>query len=263
MDSAGGSETDLTGDGHTGTYKGGTPALTTLPDAEPVVSFNGSSEYMTVPSSAALSIPTTGELTWEGWIRPSTLQFTKASDPEGYGYVDWMGKCQEYSPSCEWESRMYSSVNSEERCNRLSAYVFNPSAGYGSGADFQPECNLYEAGQWLYVVGEYQTQSTPSACSSADPGTINIWVNGVEWDAAEHYATGCMSQYAIKPKAGNSPLDIGTMAMDTWFPGAVGKVAIYNYLLSQSQINGHFNAMTGATPSGHCADTCTIPVPTP
>ena len=37
----------------------------------------------------------------------------------------------------------------------------------------------------------------------------------------------------------------------------------YNYLLSQTQISKHFQAMTGATPSGSCANSCTIPVPTP
>ncbi len=263
VDVAGGAEADLSGNGHTGTYEGGTPTLTSMPDGEQAANFNGSSEYMTVPASASLSIPTTGELTWEAWIRPNVLQFSAASDPEAQGYVDWMGRCQEYSPSCEWEARMYSSVNSEGRCNRLSAYVFNPSAGYGSGAFFQPQCNTLAAGQWLYVVGEYQTQTTPSSCSAANPGTISIWVNGVPWDAGEHYPTGCMSEYGVRPQAGSSPLDIGTMAMDSWFPGAIGKVAIYDYLLSPAQIGAHFTAMTAAPPSGSCASTCTIPVPTP
>jgi len=254
--------TDVSGHGHNGTYKGGTPTLTTLPNGESAPDFTGH-EYLTVPNSSVFSIPTTGQLTWEAWIRPDVLQFSSASDPDNQGYIDWMGKCQEYSPSCEWQARMYSSVNEEGRCNRLSAYVFNPGAGLGSGADWQPKCNLLRAGQWLYVVGEYQTLTTPSQCNSSYPGTINIWVNGVPWDVAEHYPTGCMSQYKIKPKAGSSSFDIGTMALDSWFPGAIAKVAIYNYLLSTEQIRTHFTAMTGATPSGECKATCTIPVPTP
>jgi hypothetical protein len=72
-----------------------------------------------------------------------------------------------------------------------------------------------------------------------------------------------MSQYHITPSAGNSPLNIGTMALDSWFPGSVGKVAIYNKLLTQAQVNAHFTAMTGSQPFGSCANTCTIPVPTP
>lgn len=263
MKNPGGSEGDLTGRGHTGTYKGGAAKLTTMLNGDSAVDFNGNGEYLTVPSSTDFSIPTTHQLTWEAWIRPDILQWTGQNDPYGYGYVDFMGKCEVYSPSCEWESRMYASVNQENRCNRLSAYVFNPSAGYGSGADWQPQCNLLQAGQWLHVVGEYQTLTTPSGCNATYPGGINIWVNGVEWNMSYHAPTGCMSQYQITPKAGSSPLDIGTLAFDTWFPGAIGKVAIYNYLLSQSQINAHFQAMTGSAPQGSCANTCTIPVPTP
>jgi hypothetical protein len=158
---------------------------------------------------------------------------------------------------------MYSSVNSQNRCNRLSAYVFNSGAGLGSGADWQPNCNLLQANQWLHVVGEYQTQTTPSGCNSAYPGSIDIWVNGVRWSFASHQPTGCMSQYSVKPQAGASPLNIGSMALDSWFPGSIGKVAIYDHLLTQTQINAHFTAMTGASPSGSCASTCTTAVPTP
>ena len=258
-----GTGTDLTGNGHTGTYEGGIPASATLPNGDEGTDFNGSSEYFGIPSSSVFSIATTGELTWEGWIRPDVLQFTSARDPQGYGYVDWRGKCDEYGPTCEWEARMYSTTNSEGRCNRLSAYVFNLSAGFGSGADWQPDCGLLQAGQWLHVVGEYQTSTTPSGCAESYPGSINIWVNGVPWDFADHDPTGCMSQYQIVPQAESSPVDIGTMAMDTFFPGAVGKVAIYDYLLSQSQIDSHYIAMTGAAPSGSCGDTCSIPVPAP
>ena len=263
MRAAGRTEPDLTGHGHTGRYRRGAPAHARLPDGEQAAAFTGTGEYLSVPSSAAFSISTTKHLTWETWIQPRLLHFTRANDPSGAGYVDWMGKCENYAPNCEWEARMYSSVNGEGRCDRLSAYVFNPNAGLGGSADWQPNCNLLKGGQWLYVVGEYQTQSTPSDCRSAYPGTINIWVNGVAWNPFYHSPTGCMSAYHTKPRHGNSPLDIGTMAFDTWFPGTVGKVAIYDSLLSQAQIRAHFAAMTGVRPSGGCANSCTIPVPTP
>jgi hypothetical protein len=248
-----GSESDKSGHGITGSYKGGTPSSATLPNGDTAASFNGSSQYLTVASNPTLSIPATGKLTWEAWIRPDSFNFSSAS---GDGYVDWMGKCADYSPTCEWEARIYGNTTPEGRPDRLSAYVFNPSAGLGSAADWQPATTL-PAQKWIHVVAEYDTTSTPSGCNSAYPGSINIWVNGVKQDAASHFPTGCMSQYSIKPKAGSSPLNIGTMALDTWFRGAVGKVAVYNTLLSQSQINAHFTAMTGMTPSGSCGQTCT------
>jgi hypothetical protein len=250
-----GKETDLTLRGHTGTYRGGIPTAATLPNGDNAADFNGSSQYLTVPSSSDFSVPTTRELTWEAWIRPDQLQFPNDS---GYGYIDWMGKCQDYGPTCEWEARMYSTTNPEGRTNRLSAYIFNPSAGLGSAADWQPNAGLVKAGQWIHVVGQYQTITTPSGCNSAYPGSINIWVNGIKWSQANHMPTGCMSQFKVVPKANDSPLNIGTMAMETWFPGAIGKVAIYNRLLTQAEITEHFQAMTGNLPTGSCAESCSF-----
>ena len=256
-------EPDVSGSGHVGTYRGQRAGRARLPNGEMAAHFNHPGERLTVPSSSAFSIPRTGRLSFEGWIRPDTLRWSAKSDPNRYGYLDWMGKCEHYAPTCEWEARMYSSVNPEGRCDRISAYAFNPGAGLGSGADWQPRCGMLRGGQWLYVVGEYQTPYTPSDCKNSSPGTINIWVNGVQWNQSYHSPTGCMSQESVEPKALRSPLDIGTMAMDTWFAGAIGKVAIYDYLMTQAQINAHYGAMTSAQPSGTCRNACAIPVPTP
>ena len=140
LTAAAGSEPDLTGNGNTGSYRGGTPAAATLPNGDRAADFDGARQYLTVPSKASLSIPTTGSLTWEGWIRPDMLQFARDD------YIDWMGKCEQYSPTCEWEARLYSTTNSEGRCNRMSAYAFNPTADLGSGAFWQPACGLIQAG---------------------------------------------------------------------------------------------------------------------
>jgi len=261
MDTPGsGTQTDLTGNGHNAAYKGGTPTLVLLPNGDKAADFNGNSQYATVPSSSAFSIPTTGSLTWEGWIRPDVLQMPNVANSDQY--VDWMGKCQNYSPSCEWEARMYNAQTPQNRFDRLSGYVFNPSAGLGSAADWQPSATgVIQAVHWYHVVVEYTTKSQPSDCINygPEPGSINIWVDGVLWDHAAHGSTGCMSQYHVVPKAGSSPLNIGSMALDSWFEGAIGKIAIYNYLLTQNQIDAHYTAMTGINPSGSCSSTCTIP----
>jgi hypothetical protein len=256
MHAASSTEPDLTANANTGSYVGGAPGSATMPNGDTAADFNGSSQYLTIPSNASLSIPTTGDLTWEGWIRPDVLQFPNVSD----GYVDWMGKCASYSPTCEWEARMYDTTNSQGRCNRMSAYVFNPSAGLGSAADWQPTCGLIQAGTWYHVVGEYTVHSQPADCASAPmyPGSIDVWVDGVPWDQSQHNPTGCMSQYNVIPTANDSPINIGTMALDTWFPGGIGKVAVYGYLLTQAQISAHYVEMTGSQPAGSCGNTCTL-----
>ncbi len=245
---------DLTGRGHAGVALGGTGDTALLPDGEKARTYDGVGQYVSVPSSADFSISTTHSLTWEAWIKPAVLQFPRSTG----GYVDFMGKCAGYSPTCEWEARMYNAVNSQNRASRISAYAFNQGAGLGSAADWQPVAGLLAAGGWIHVVGQYQTSTTPSSCSAAYPGTVNIWVDGVKQNFAAHAPTGCMSQYSVIPLAGTSPLNIGTMARDSWFQGAIGKVAIYNGLLSQARIDAHFAAMTGRSPSGSCASSCTL-----
>jgi len=155
---------------------------------------------------------------------------------------------------------MYSTDNPQRRSNRLSAYAFKLSAGVGAGADWQPISGLLQAHGWLHVVGEYTTRDQPSTCpnTAAHPGSIDIWVNGVRWNQAVHNPTGCMSQpnFEVTPRSASSRLNIATMAHDSWFLGAIGKVAIYNSRLSQSQITAHYRAMTGHMATGSCADMC-------
>jgi hypothetical protein len=67
-----------------------------------------------------------------------------------------------------------------------------------------------------------------------------------------------MCQYCVVPVANSSGVDVGTMAMDTWFAGAIGKVAIYDRLLTAAQITSHYGAMTAKTPDGSCANTCSL-----
>jgi hypothetical protein len=249
-------EPDRSGHGHDGSYPHGILAPATLPNGDLAAQLDGATQYLTVPSSPAFSVPTTGTLTWEAWIRPDVLAFPHDDGTDGY--VAWMGKCEEYSPSCEWEARMYSLETEEGRPSRISAYVFNPGAGLGSAADWQPDPGVIVAGGWYHVVATYTTQVAPADCADtgAYPGSIEIWLNGVKWDHGSHGDTGCMSQYQVVPKAGDSPLDIGTMALDSWFAGAIGKVAIYDAPLAEARIAAHFTAMTGRAPSGSCADTC-------
>jgi len=255
MSELSGTEPDLTGNGHQGTYHGGATTSATLPNGDRAADFAGNPQYVSVPSSAALSIPTTKNLTWEAWIRPDVLEF----DDNSSGYVDWMGKCEEYSPTCEWEARMYNMTNSSNRCNRLSAYAFNPTADLGSGAYWEAgTCGTIKAGSWYHVVGEYTTEETPSGCDDSYPGSVDIWVNGVKWNQASHGDTGCMSQYQVTPEANDSALNIGTMAKDAWFQGAIAKVAIYDVRLSNETVRSHYQAMTGKAPTGSCASTCSF-----
>ena len=92
---------------------------------------------------------------------------------------------------------------------------------------------------------------------SSTRANIHAANNGVPWSQTSHNPTGCMSQYGVVPVANDSAVNIGSMALDSWFAGAIGKVAIYDTLLTQAQITAHYVAMTGTAPGGSCSATCT------
>jgi hypothetical protein len=253
-------EGDLTGNGHLATYRGGSPRVTSMPNGDPAVVFDGAKLYLEVRSAPALSIARRGSLSWEMWIRPDTLQFAHADPKEQY--VSVMGKCRYAPVECEWSSRFYGKTTPTGRSSRMSAYAFPEHGGKGSGADWQPAPGVIRAGMWLHIVGRYTTSPVgqPAICDKRFPGTIDITVNGVPWSQRAHGNTGCMSQFGVIPQETPSPLTIGMMGLGgspTFFgPGAIGKVAIYDYRLTDAQIVEHYRLMSGREPVGSCAATC-------
>ena len=229
MDTAAtGAQADLSGHGNDGRYVGGTPKAALLPDGEPAADFNasGSGQYLTVPASPALSVPTSRALTIESWIKPDTLQFAYQ---ESEGYVYWLGKGNPTN-GYEYANRMYSYSNTAGRPNRISDYDWNVSGGLGSGAYFQD--TVYTT-QWIHVVDVIDMST----------GYIDIYKNGV---LRGHVP---LSQYSVKPGTTASPFNVGTRNNNSYFQGAIGKVAVYNYHLSAAQIANHYAAMTAPAPT--------------
>jgi hypothetical protein len=222
---------DLSSGSHDGRYVG-TPGKTTLPNGETATVFNGSSQYAEVPDADDLSIPTTGELTLEAWIRPDVLEFP---NQEGSGYVHWMGKG--VTGQHEYASRMYSLTNSENRPNRISGYAFNLSGGLGVGSYFQ---DPVVTGEWIHYV--LVTNTTSSAQYPA--GYTKIYKNGSQRDQDS------LASLSIVPGNGTAPFRIGTRDLKSFFEGAIGKVAVYDHELSSSDVLEHFQEMVPPAPDG-------------
>ena len=60
-----------------------------MPNGVPAPLFDGLGRFLEYPSQPELSVPFTGALTIEAWIRPDALGFPRT---EGSGYVHWLGK---------------------------------------------------------------------------------------------------------------------------------------------------------------------------
>lgn len=225
---------DLSGNGHTGTYMGGTPASATMPNGEKAPSFNGSSQYLTIPSSPKLSVPTKRVLTIVAWIKPAVLNFTRTEN-EDFVYI--LGKGNP-TQGYEYANRMYSYNNSAGRPNRISVYHWNPNGGLGSGSYFQDAVNTTD---WIMLTDVIDMNR----------GVVDIYKNGVLRDSTP------LSQYSTVPQATSSPFNIGTRNFNSWFQGAVGKVSVYDRVLTTAELSSLYKAMTaaGTVPPPPPADT--------
>jgi hypothetical protein len=218
-------EPDRSGHGHPGAYapRGARPRKTAMPNGDLATVFDGLTQYVTVPSDRAFSVPRGGALTIEAWIRPDVLQFPR---DESTGYVHWAGKGE--AGQQEYACRMYSLSNTESppRPSRISGYVFNLEGGLGSGSYFQDRVAV---GEWIHVAVVISTQTRP--------GTVKIYKDGVLRD------TTSLAQFNVTPGHGDAPVRIGTRDLRSFFKGAIGKFALYAYALSPTQLAAHVRQM--------------------
>jgi hypothetical protein len=225
-------EPDQTGHGHQGKYlpEGAPLRSVRMPNGDSGVDFDGVRQYLEVASAPELSVPTTGILSIEVWMSLSTLQFR---NQEGSGYVYWLGKGDRRQ--YEYAGRIYSLNNTEAppRPNRISGYVFNLAGGLGAGSYFQDTARLHE---WLHVVLVINTKQISPQFPT---GYFLIYKNGVMRKRT------ALNQFNIVPSAGNAPLRVATMNLKSFFAGAIGKIALYEYALTPQQIEAHNRRMVG------------------
>lgn len=210
----------------------GAPGATRTPNGDSAATFDGSRRYLEIADSDRWSPATTGRLTVEAWMRPSTLQFPDC-------YVHWLGKGE--PDQQEWTLRMYAQstpCESPQRPNRVSVYAFNRSGGLGTGAYFQGGLNQVPTIQpnvWMHIVGVIDAVDKSATYPN---GYVAIYRNGRLINTRDLFST-----VPISLRNGTAPLRIGTQNLDGFFRGAIGKVALYNRVLSASRVLAHYRAM--------------------
>jgi len=201
--------------------------------------FDGLDDYVEIADHPDYSIATTGELTVVALIRPDSQEMPAT---ERTGYVNWLGKG--VPGQDEWTFRMYQLGNSEDRANRISCYAFNLDARaggtrFGIGSHFQDELT---PGQWLLVAGAWDTTR------------VSIYRDGVlrDSDLLDQSATGGVT---ITPEDGDAPVRIGTRDFNSFFQGAISRVAIFSRKLADSEQAALETACVGGTLDGAISGT--------
>jgi len=198
-----------------------------------ILRFNGTDNYIEVPTSPDFSISTTGELSVSAWLRPDVLDFPAA---EGTGYVHWMGKGD--SGEQEWTFRIYSQKNRETppRPNRISFYVFNPEGGLGVGSYFQ---DPIVQGGWIHVVGIAGSAQTYIYKDGA-LRRCDTYRGPAAGGCPAHTLPDSGDQLVINPQGGSAPLRIGTRDFGSFFQGAIRGVRIWNRAIQADEIQTLF-----------------------
>jgi hypothetical protein len=222
---------DLSGRGRDGVFTG-SPGRARMPNGDPAPRYDGVDEFLTIPDSSKLSVPRTGVLTVEAWLRPDTAQFPDG-EGDGDGYVHWLGKGT--PGEHEYAGRMYSQQNADGRPSRISAYAFNRSGGLGAGSYFQ---DAVRVGEWLHVAFVINTKDRPQGYPT---GYTKIYKDGQLRDQ------DALAQYSIVPTDGAAPLRVGTRDLSSYFQGAVGKVAVYDRELTPAELLARYEIMCGRT----------------
>jgi hypothetical protein len=232
--------TDLTGNGH-GATAHGNPSQGTFLDGTGCTVFNGTTQYLEVPTSTAISTTGTGIISIEAWMRPDVLTFPSE---EATGYVHWLGKGSAAN-GYEYVARMYGQDNTEGRVNRISGYQFNSAGGLGAGAYFQ---DTITAGAWIHYVLVINSVNTSAQYPT---GYVSIFKNGV------YRQTQSLASFSIVPSYSIEPFRIGTRDLNSFFQGAICNVALYGYELTPSQVRAHYQQIV-PIPAGSAAFIGTI-----
>jgi hypothetical protein len=209
-----GSVADATGNGHTGTPHGGVTlgATSLLPaDSETAATFDGSTGYISVPYAAALN---TAHYSAEAWV--------KVTGGNG-GYRAPVSNRSLAGGSAGW-------IMYDKDSNQWAGW-----SGVGGGTWDHADSGATTALSTVYhVVVTYDGTAT------------RLYVNGAL------IATGS-SGLTFQPNAAYE-LRIGAGQNETtpgfWLPGSVQKVAVYNVVLSGTQVSNHYSAGTTTALTG-------------
>lgn len=216
---------------HIGSYTGN-PINSFLPNGDIAKTFDGRTQYAQIQDADDLSLPTSGILTIEAWIRPDVLEFPHQ---ESSGYVHWLGKGD--IGQQEYAARMYSLSNTEGSPNRISGYAFNLAGGLGTGSYFQ---DTITAGQWIHYALIINTSNTSPEFPT---GYTKIYKNGTLRNQDS------LSDYSIVPGNSTTPFRIATLDLASFFQGDIGKVAVYNYEIPEGRLLNHYEIMVNPIPS--------------
>jgi hypothetical protein len=188
---------------------------------------------LTIDSDPQYSQAYANALSVAAWICPLALDNARTAGTADR-FVHFVEKAVGPSIDVEWTLRLYNQTN-PNRHSRLSFYTFNlgSPAGEGNGSYMEAGVSAndetpIEIGKWVFVVGQAEPWISATDLST---GCI-LWKQAIE---AKRIAADKYGEFNVHPRDGSGPITVGG-TQTTGFKGAIAHFAIWNRLLSASEI---------------------------
>ncbi len=197
------------------------PLAAAAQTANQVLSLNGSTAYVSIPSAPDLQNPT--EITVEAWIYPTNTA--------SFGYFIMKGDAGFANSQRSYEVKWVSGSG-----NNLEFSVFLGASTWGAVGTPAP------AGQWVHFAGTY---------SSAD-STLRIYINGSLVGATTNDASGNTPLNHQLLRQTTLPLVLGAELTHPlgFAAGRMDEVRIWNKARTQSEIRNAMSCrLTGSEPN--------------
>jgi beta-glucanase (GH16 family) len=184
-ESAGTTAADSVG-GHGGTYRNGVtlgaPSLVATDASNTAASFNGVNNYVTVPSSAALS--PTGAVTVEAWLNPS-------AKPAAGSFASVVTKAESYSIQFNGPQLEFTTIRGTTR-RRVQA----PASAVVPGQTYHVVGTYDGTTQRLYVNGVLVASGAFSGAINANTHPVTLG----SWDGASEYVSATLDDVSVYGK---------------------------------------------------------------
>lgn len=205
-----GNAIDVSGNSHNGSVIGSVPTEDRLGNSGAAMFFDGSGDYITVPSHSDLDLNNVRTVSL--WLRKD------GRSPSGNGAYAVIGKYQNDT----WTEDGWAIVAPTDASDTTALRARVKKPNQTAAADASSTISNFE---WHHAAWVYRP----------DHSEIQLYVDGILTDV-EAVPSTPSSGNPRQILMGASPFNTGVLSSSSWFHGAIDDIRIYDRVLSQSEI---------------------------
>jgi hypothetical protein len=226
-----GNANDLSGNGNNGTVNGATLTTDRFGVANRAYSFNGTSNFISVPDANMLDL--SNQYTLAAWVNIPDYSIGP-SQPNGVGAIDGTRIILGKPRHSGWASNYNLGLNPNGQTTNLFSGAANMSCCPNTGvvSNSVPQVNT-----WYYLMATY------------NGSILNLYINGILDNSVQ---VSFQLDNSIEPLYFGKEFSSVTFNWYRWFKGKLDDIGIWNRALSQQEITALYTSTAGTVASLNC-----------